>query len=260
MEIEISKIYVKDNIRTRIDESNVSDLMADIKHKGLLQAIGVRKSEDKYELLYGSRRLSACKKLGYEKIEAKIFDTDLTKIQKIAINASENVHREDVSPYEFARVVNNLLTEGLNNMEVSVALSVPLTKVETALRIFDRVPEIEGIHTGYIPAGSAKKGLIAASVLDAIANLRISPVKTKKLMIAAHKDNMSVHDVRLVGRLMSSGMEIEEALLQKNNYLSKTATIVVRKEEYHAANIGVFSSYVREVMKGDRKPNTEMVY
>jgi len=260
MEIEIKKIFVKDNIRTRIDESDVSDLMADIRQKGMLQPVGVKKEGEKFELLYGNRRLAACTKLGHSKIEAKIFDTDLTKVQKIAINAAENIHREDVSPYEFARVVNNLMKEGLNKVEASIILSVSVMKIDTALRIFERVPEIDGIHTGYVPAGRGRTGLVSASVLDAVATLRLSPVKTKAILKSAHTGDMSTSDVRLIGRLLNDGMDIEEAVKEKDNYMSKVAGVVVRKEAYLTSGITDFRAYVKGVLQGKIQPIKNLVY
>ena len=260
MEIEIKKIIVRANIRTRIDESDVSDLMRDIQQKGLLQPIGVTAEGNKFEMLYGNRRLQACIKLGYSKIEAKMFEGPLTKVQKIAINSSENIHREDVSPYEFARAVNSLLKEGLNKTEVAISLSVPITKIESALRIFARVPEIEGIETGYIPAGAPKNGLVSMSVLDALANLRLSPDKTKALLKEAHKNELSTYDIRLIGRLLSNGMTLESAIRDRGNYMTKNVAIVVRKDEYRGSEIDVWAHYVRAVLRGKTQPIKDLVF
>lgn len=259
-EIEIKDIFVKDNIRTRIDESDVSDLMLDIKQKGLLQPVGVAQEGKKYEMLYGNRRLQACKKLGYSTINAKVFKGPLTKVQKIAINASENIHREDVSPYEFARAANNLLKEGLNKTEVAIVLSVPVAKIEAALRILERVPEIEGIETGYVPAGRGKHGLISSNVLETIASMRLSPIKTKQLLKLAHKEELSGNDVRVIGKLMASGMPFEEAVRERDNYIPKTATVFVRKEIFRESGIQYWNDHVRAILRGEKEPIRNLVY
>ncbi|KKK91699.1 hypothetical protein LCGC14_2710300, partial [marine sediment metagenome] len=81
-ELEISKIKTLENIRTRIDESDLTGLMQDIKQHGLLHAIGVWKEGEKYILAFGNRRLECCKKLGWSKIPYKI----LWNIKKGGIN------------------------------------------------------------------------------------------------------------------------------------------------------------------------------
>ena len=65
-DIEIKKIKQLENIRLRIEEEDVHTLMSSIKQDGLLEPIGVAitsGSKDEYLIVYGNRRLEACRKL-----------------------------------------------------------------------------------------------------------------------------------------------------------------------------------------------------
>ena len=98
-EISVNHIDIVENSRTRTDKSDVSLLMKDIKQNGLLHPIGVYENKDRYVLLFGSRRLMACKKLGYDKILASIMNKP-SQEELLLINTSENLHREDLKPHE----------------------------------------------------------------------------------------------------------------------------------------------------------------
>ena len=91
-------------MRDKNPSKNIEPLCAGIKNMGLLQPIGLAKSEqteksDKYdyEILWGQRRHLAFKRLGMKKIPALVLDEVLTKAQGKKYAIQENIIREDMS-------------------------------------------------------------------------------------------------------------------------------------------------------------------
>ena len=122
--IETSRIEVNpNNPRTRIDD--VSDLVASIKENGLMQPITVRwtHKNDKngiptgYEVIAGSRRLTACKQLGIEKMPCIIKTCDDAKAFELA--TTENLVRENMTAVDEAVAVKKLFDEGKSRIEVA---------------------------------------------------------------------------------------------------------------------------------------------
>ncbi len=99
MKIKISEIIVKNRIRE--DIGNLDSLMKSIEKYGLLHPIIIN---EEMELLAGERRLTACKNLGWEEIEANIVSAD-NNIDKLEVETHENVLRKDLSQTEIEEIV-----------------------------------------------------------------------------------------------------------------------------------------------------------
>lgn len=87
--MKISEIKVKSRFRQGL--GNLTGLVNSIKDIGLLHPIGVSKDN---QLIFGERRLEACKKLGWKDIPAQILDYD--DITRELAEHLENLHREDL--------------------------------------------------------------------------------------------------------------------------------------------------------------------
>ena len=66
----------------------------------------VRKHGEKYQILAGHRRYSACKALGYKEVPVTIADVNRTEAKEIMV--IENLQRVDVHPMEEARAFQEL--------------------------------------------------------------------------------------------------------------------------------------------------------
>ncbi len=92
-EIEVEKIIVK-NRKREADEAKVNELIESIKELGLISPIYVNRSGDDYVLIAGLHRLTAYKKLGIDRIPAKI--TDLDNIHSELAEIDENLVRSEL--------------------------------------------------------------------------------------------------------------------------------------------------------------------
>lgn len=99
MKIPIERIQVQDRIRE--DMGSMTGLEESIQEFGLLNPILVN---SQYQLLAGARRLSACKKLGWQEVEVHIID--ITSSQSmLEIESHENSLRKDFTHLELEKLI-----------------------------------------------------------------------------------------------------------------------------------------------------------
>ena len=91
IEVAIEHVVVQD--RFRKDFGDLDGLAASIKELGLLQPIGI---DSGYRLVFGERRLRACKRLGKDKIKVRFVNLDSLLKGELA----ENEFRKDFTPSE----------------------------------------------------------------------------------------------------------------------------------------------------------------
>lgn len=98
-ELEVSKIdFAKNGLR--INTCAIEELASSIAEKGLLQPIVVRIVRDRYEVVAGNRRLSACKLLKQRKIPCHIIELD--DRESFEVSLVENVQHKTLNPIEEA--------------------------------------------------------------------------------------------------------------------------------------------------------------
>lgn len=101
-----SIIEPEGRLRMEIDPDKIETLAKSIDSLGLRQAIEVIPRGDKFEIVYGERRVLAHRALGRDMIMAKIVQ--LSPDQVAMIRATENVARSDLSPIEEAACFQDL--------------------------------------------------------------------------------------------------------------------------------------------------------
>lgn len=110
--LPVVKIIEESNLRDPGWEKRVSELSGLIANQGLLQPIGVYPEGDKYKLIFGSRRLAACKQLGMKTIPAQVFKK-ISASEEFMCKFAENSGREDLSPLEEAKAFRRAIDEKL---------------------------------------------------------------------------------------------------------------------------------------------------
>lgn len=96
--------------RTIFDEEALNELAGSIKEIGIIQPVTVReKSEGRYQLISGERRLRASKIAGLKKLPAYIRKADDQNMLEMAL--VENIQREDLDSIEIAISYQRLLDE-----------------------------------------------------------------------------------------------------------------------------------------------------
>lgn len=102
MQVRIKDIVVKE--RARGNEGDLESLMKSMEKHGQLNPIIIN---SKKQLIAGYRRLTAAKKLGWEKINATMLEiTD--KADMLAIEIDENVQRLEFESLDLEKAYNKL--------------------------------------------------------------------------------------------------------------------------------------------------------
>lgn len=100
--------------RKNFDVEALNELAEDIKQKGLIQAIIVRKDPGnigKYIVVAGERRLKACLLAGLEKIKCEINDS-YSDVDLGYVQMSENIKRDELKFYEMAEFIISRVEKG----------------------------------------------------------------------------------------------------------------------------------------------------
>lgn len=127
METQTKEIYsdqIDDPVnamRTDMDRDALFDLAQDIKKNGLINPITVRPRGDRFEVVAGHRRITACKIAGLIKIPCVV--RDLSDDAAFSVMASENLVRSDVDPLDEAIFVGKLLEKHDGNIDEVCAMT-----------------------------------------------------------------------------------------------------------------------------------------
>lgn len=160
-------IPIADIVRRSESQSRVADfdpdkyeedkqLLESIRSKGVVTPIMVKEiiSDDddpfapvKYELIYGHRRTSACKVLGYTTIPAQIVDR---KVNSDEITMIENMGVRTLTAYERGREMDRYITRtGITNREFSEQTGYSQSRISeliSAYRAAEKAPELMELY------------------------------------------------------------------------------------------------------------------
>ena len=126
--------------RKKFDQEALEELAESIKEYGLIQPIVVVKKEGYYMIVAGERRWRASKLAGLDEIPAIIRENDDKNTQ---ISLIENLQREDLTPYEKAIGIKNLMNAyNLNQEQVAKQLGKSRSTINNSLRILNLEPRV----------------------------------------------------------------------------------------------------------------------
>jgi len=254
-EIELDKIETLENIRTRVKETDLSELMNSIKQQGLLQPIGVQDIGNSYVLIWGYRRYLAHKKLGYKKIDAVILKGEnMTEEDFLIINATENLHRKNVNVIEFGRVCY-LLNKNLSISEIASRLSVSASRITSALQSFKKVPEAYRGDIAFFDVGGRKKkqGKIPAMIANQIIRMNLNKDEQDSIYNWVKKEDISSKKILLLSDLLKSGMPLKRALKEIDNWKPYEIHLAVNKRKFEEMNVhkGDFKEFIKNTLNNE---------
>jgi len=260
IEIPIDLIKKLDNSRLRIEEKDLVPLMEDIKHRGLLQPIGVIQEGSEYIITFGNRRLEACKKLGWKTIPAILRDRELNENSFMADNVAENIHRVDLTPIEFANVCQGYLNKGYSLSETASVLGEGIGKIKNALKISERTPEEFKKTISYIKGNAEKqnkKGKISVAVANQIFVPFLKREYQEKLLNEAKKNELTAEQINLIKSLLSNGCSFNKALEVYKDYKICSCAIPFNKKELEKYNgvsvIKLISGFISGEIPNNKK-------
>ena len=85
---------------------DLSELVASISEKGIIEPLVVRQRGGRYQIVAGERRYQAAIRAGFRELPVVIRDVDDTEIIEVAL--VENLQRKDLSAFEEAEAMSSL--------------------------------------------------------------------------------------------------------------------------------------------------------
>lgn len=129
---------------------DLSELIASIAEKGIIEPIVVRQRGDRYQIVAGERRYQASVQAGLLELPVVIREVDDTEVIELAL--IENLQRKDLTPFEEAEALQGLaercgythedLARRLGKSRTSVTESLALAAMPEDVRNLCRLADI----------------------------------------------------------------------------------------------------------------------
>lgn len=129
---------------------DLSELIASIAEKGILEPLVVRQVGDRFQIVAGERRYQASVQVGLRELPVVIRDVDETEMLELAL--IENLQRKDLTPFEESEALEGLaercgythedLARRLGKSRTSVTESLALNAMPDQVRNLCRLADI----------------------------------------------------------------------------------------------------------------------
>lgn len=125
--------------RQDLEESELEELAASIREKGVLAPLLVSKTDTGYRLIAGERRWRAALRAGLQRVPVVVKET--TPVEQLELALIENIHRRDLNPIEEALAYKRLI-EDMNTTQEALAkrLGKDRSTITNMLRLL-RLPQ-----------------------------------------------------------------------------------------------------------------------
>jgi ParB family chromosome partitioning protein len=134
-EVALKAIVVKDQVRTKFNESSIRELAANIEANGLIQPLVVHREKNKFVLICGERRYRAMSSIDIEAAPCFVLE-DKTADELMAIQFSENSSREALHYIDKADgILNYQKATKSSERKICKALGISKTEVHRSLII-----------------------------------------------------------------------------------------------------------------------------
>jgi ParB family transcriptional regulator, chromosome partitioning protein len=129
---------------------DLSELMASISEKGVIEPLVVRQRGSRYQIIAGERRYQAAVRIGLRDLPVVIREVDDTEIIEVAL--VENIQRKDLGPFEEAEAMASLaskcaythedLAKRLGKSRTTITESLTLAEMPSEVRNLCRLADI----------------------------------------------------------------------------------------------------------------------
>ena len=123
---------------------DLSELMASIAEKGIIEPLVLRQRGDRFQIIAGERRYQAAVQVGLKELPGVIRDADDTEIMEIAL--VENLQRKDLTAFEEAEALHVLATRcGYTHEMLARRLGKSRTSVTESLSLQAMPDEVKNL-------------------------------------------------------------------------------------------------------------------
>ena len=123
---------------------DLSELMASIAEKGIIEPIIVRQRGGRFQIVAGERRYQAAVQVGLREIPIVIREVDDNEIIEIAL--IENIQRKDLTPFEESEALHSLASRcGYTHEDMARRLGKSRTSITESLSLNQMPDEVKNL-------------------------------------------------------------------------------------------------------------------
>lgn len=123
---------------------DLSELMASIAEKGIIEPIIVRQRGMRFQIVAGERRYQAAVQAGLNELPVVIRDVDDAEMLELAL--VENLQRKDLTPFEEAEALHSLATRcGYTHEDMARRLGKSRTSITESLSLNQMPDEVKNL-------------------------------------------------------------------------------------------------------------------
>lgn len=145
----IGRLVAIDQIEPNPDQprqvmGDLSELMASISEKGIIEPLVVRQRGSRYQIIAGERRYQAAVRIGLREVPVVIREVDDTEIIEVAL--VENIQRKDLGPFEEAEAMASLASKcGYTHEDLAKRLGKSRTTITESLALAEMPTEVRNL-------------------------------------------------------------------------------------------------------------------
>ncbi len=123
---------------------DLSELMASVAEKGIIEPLIVRQRGGRYQIVAGERRYQAAVQVGLRELPVVIRDVDDNEIIEVAL--VENIQRRDLGPFEEAEALRSLADRcGYTHEDLAKRLGKSRTSITESLALAGMPDEVRNL-------------------------------------------------------------------------------------------------------------------
>ena len=123
---------------------DLSELIASIAEKGIIEPLVVRQRGERYQIIAGERRYQASVQAGLRELPVVIREVDDTEVIELAL--IENLQRKDLTPFEEAEALQGLAERcGYTHEDLARRLGKSRTSITESLSLASMPEEIRNL-------------------------------------------------------------------------------------------------------------------
>lgn len=123
---------------------DLSELIASIREKGIIEPLVVRQRGDRFQIIAGERRYQAAVQAGLRELPVVLRDIDDTEVIELAL--IENLQRKDLTPFEEAEALHGLAEScGYTHEDLARRLGKSRTSITESLSLLAMPEEVRNL-------------------------------------------------------------------------------------------------------------------
>jgi ParB family chromosome partitioning protein len=158
---------------------DLSELIASIHEKGIIEPLVVRQRGDRFQIIAGERRYQASVQAGLRELPVVVREVDDTEVIELAL--IENLQRKDLTPFEEAEALHGLAERcGYTHEDLARRLGKSRTSVTESLALMGMPEEVRNL-------------------------CRLADISSKSLLLQIVRQEHSEKMIALIERIASQG-------------------------------------------------------